>query len=101
MNTEEKLQYVKEHFLGDAIESIKVHRRYWNPSISRTMTGALSQALEEGGYPVTIWEIPPQWEHVFYLREDASSDNDEIIRVIAEERSRQMEAVIDDAKLSK
>lgn len=100
MNEEEKLEYVKEHFLDDAIASIEAHRRYWNPSISRTMTSALSQALEEAGYSVFVWEIPPQWEHVFYMREDATVENQEI-KDIAEERLRLMEQGVDDSQLPK
>lgn len=100
MNEEEKLQYVTEHFLDDAIESIEAHRRYWNPSISRTMTGAVSQALEESGYLVFVWEIPPQWEHVFFLREDTTVDNQEI-KDIAEERFRLMEKGVEESQLPK
>lgn len=100
MNIEEKIEYVKEHLLVEAIESIEAHRRYWNPSISRTLTGALSNALEDAGYPVFVWEIPPQWEHVFYLQEDASVGNSEI-KAIAEERFRLMGQGADGAKLPK
>lgn len=100
MNNEEKSKYLEEHFLGEAIASIETHRRYWNPSISRTLTSALSAALEESGYPVFVWEIPPQWEHVFYLQEDAKVDDVEI-KAIAEERFRLMEQGIDETLLPK
>lgn len=100
MNIEEKAEYVKEHFLAEAINSIEAHRRYWNPSISRTLTSALSKELEGAGYPVVVWEIPPQWEHVFYLQEDASIESAEI-KAIAEERFRLMEQGVDASQLPK
>ena len=100
MNIEEKSEYVKEHFLAEAIESIEAHRRYWNSSISRTLTGALSKELENSGYPVFVCEIPPQWEHVFYLQEDAGVENAEI-EAIAEERLRVMEQGVDADQLPK
>lgn len=93
-----KLKYVKENFLSDAIASIKIHRRYWNSTISRTMTRALADALEEIGYAVHVWEIPPQWEHVFYLQEDAGVQDKEI-KAIAMERFRLMEQGTEDSQL--
>jgi len=91
MTEEEMERYVKENFLKDAISSIKEHGRYWNSSIPRTLTSALSQQLEHAGFNVTVWEIPPQWEHVFYLQEDTSTKYRDLIMNIAEQRYSLME----------
>jgi len=101
MTEEEKLEYVKEHFLQDALSSIEHHGRYWNPSISRTLTSALRQQLETHGYNVIVWEIPPQWEHVFYLQEHANSDYQEEVRRIAEKRYSLMEGGANESQLPK
>jgi hypothetical protein len=72
MTKDEKLKYVEEHYLVDAIQSIKKYRRYWNSTISRTLTDALNIKLKSSGYSTACFELPPQWEHVYYLLEDAS-----------------------------
>ncbi len=95
MTDDEKMEYVTEHFLEDAIKSIEEHRRYWNPTISRTMTKALATALENSGFPVFAWELPPQWEHVFFLKEDVDVENREL-KQIAERRYEMMEDGVED-----
>ena len=86
MTNEEKLVHVREYYLADAIKSIETYRRYWNSSIPRMHTNTLVQELISLGYGVISYEIAPQWEHVFYLSEDASSNNNNELKVIAEKR---------------
>ena len=83
MTPEEKEAYVKEHLLSEALQSMERCGRYWNASISRAMAPALRKLLERHGYPnVHMREIPPEWEHVYYLYEDSV-----VVEQIAIERS--------------
>ena len=82
MNNEEKLAYVKEHLLDEALESMSIHGRYWNGSISRTLAPTLKQLINESGYNVHMREIPPHWEHVYYPYSDS-----DLIEKIAYERA--------------
>lgn len=84
MNNEKNKEYVRQNFLDEAILSIKINRRYWNGSISRTLASILCELLDEVGLAVFAWEISPQWEHVFYLQSDI--DKQEEIKVIAQKR---------------
>ena len=47
---------------------------------------------------LSLGEIPPQWEHVFYLTEDASIDK-LMIKALAEERYRLMSQGVEEALL--
>lgn len=84
MNNEKNEEYVRQNFLDEAILSIKKNRRYWNSSISSRLVSVLCKLLDEVDLPVFAWEIPPQWEHVFYLQSDI--DKQEEIKVIAQKR---------------
>lgn len=97
----EKLEYVSEHFLEDAINSINTYGRYWNSSISRSLTDALCQKLAESGLPVFVWEIPPQWEHVFFLKTDLDNATKEKINNIANQRFSLMEQGAIESQLPK
>ncbi|QGX40163.1 hypothetical protein [Permianibacter aggregans] len=92
MTDAEKEAYVEMHFLEEAISSIESHGRYWNASISRLLTGTLARKLADAGYSVIVREVPPQWEHVFYLSKDASQKNDKVIDSIAKKRYELMES---------
>jgi hypothetical protein len=82
MNSEEKIEHVKEHLLNDALESMEVHGRYWNGSISRTLAPTLKGLLENSGFPeIHMREISPEWEHVYFMHKDA-----ELVEVIANQR---------------
>lgn len=88
MTPEEKVANVKEYLLDDAIESMKRNGRYWNGSISRTLASTLQVLLERSGFPnIQMREISPDWEHVYYMEEDA-----DIVEQIATERSAFKEA---------
>lgn len=91
MTESEKEDYVEEHLLDEALKSIKTSGRYWHSSIPRVLTNALSKKLREAGYPVIVREIPPQWEHVFYLEKYASASNGEELELIAKKRYELME----------
>jgi len=101
MTDDEKKEYVKEHFLSEAIASIEEVGRYWNGSISRTLTSALCEALEEECFKVTVREIPPEWEHVFYLISERATEYTEILESIAIQRSTQKENDVEEHLLAK
>lgn len=82
----DKDQYVREHYLQDALESLAKYGRYWNGAISRTMAGNLNSAIKKSGIDTLYSELPPQWEHVYYLSQDASLEYFENLRSIAVER---------------
>lgn len=98
MTDEEKIEYVKYHYLADAIYNIEECGRYWNASISRTMRGALEQTLYSSGYEVTVLELPPDWEHVFTLDGLKNSD---LIEKIALIRSIEREKGINEYFMTK
>lgn len=82
MTPEEKVEYVKEYLLDDALKSMKQYGRYWHGSISRTLAPTLKVLLQNSGYTnVQMREIPPDWEHVYYMYEDK-----EIVEKIAYDR---------------
>ncbi|MFC6634018.1 hypothetical protein [Microbulbifer taiwanensis] len=83
MTPEEKEAHVKEHLLNEALESIRHCGRYWNGSISRSLASTLKWLLESSGYPnIYMREIPPDWEHVYYMYEHS-----DVVEQIAYERS--------------
>jgi hypothetical protein len=77
---------VEKNYLNAALQSIQLHRRYWHASIPRVLTSTLARKLEEAGYPVIVREMQPIWEHLFFLAEDASPENDELIESIVQLR---------------
>jgi len=97
MNNQEKIEYVRDSLLEEAIESIKSHGRYWNPTISRTLTSTLEQLLHDEGFSVFVREIEPRWEHVFYLKEQHSLSDE--IKAIAIKRFELMEKGLDKLEL--
>jgi hypothetical protein len=99
MTENEKKEYLREHLLDAAVNSLDSVGRYWHGSISRTMTSALRSLLNDEGYDVIVRETPPEWEHVFYLSEDASSAYSNKLEQIAKKRSKQMSAGVDENSL--
>lgn len=97
MNNQEKIEYVRDFILEDAMQSIKLYGRYWNPSISRTLTSTLEELLENESLSVFVREIAPQWEHVFYLKEQHSLSAE--IEAIAIKRFELMEKGVDKSEL--
>ncbi|UAA39122.1 hypothetical protein KIH87_01780 [Paraneptunicella aestuarii] len=83
--------YAKEHYLEGAVESLERVGRYWNGSIARVMVKPLQEAIEEEGYEVFVREIPPIWEHVFYLVDNVEADYSNKLEEIALRRSVQLE----------
>ncbi|WFO49761.1 hypothetical protein [Aeromonas veronii] len=86
MNNKEKIKYVKEHFLSEALASIDQHGRYWNSSISREFASTLDKLITKKKKKILMREIAPIWEHVYYYHHDS-----ELIVKIAIERAKIME----------
>ncbi|MDR9498839.1 MAG: hypothetical protein RI556_06660 [Hydrogenovibrio sp.] len=101
MTKNEKKEYLREHFLDDAVQSLKSVGRYWHGSISRTMTNAFCSLLNDKGYDVIVRKIPPEWEHVFYLSEDSSSEYSNKLEKIANKRSEQKDAGVNEKSLER
>lgn len=82
MNNEEKIEYVKEYILDEALDSIAKHGRYWNASISSALASTLEALIIESGHDIHMREIAPHWEHVYYFYSDV-----ELLERIAIERA--------------
>jgi len=73
-------------YIDAATLSILEHGRYWNGGITSTAAARLKKALLEEGFKVEIYEVAPDWEHVFFILNDQNSY--ESIEIIAEKRAK-------------
>ncbi|WP_199527324.1 hypothetical protein [Pseudoalteromonas sp. bablab_jr004] len=69
MSNSELSNTVKQAYFDEAKASLDMNGRYWNSSIPRPSATELLEQLRCDGYEVSVQEIKPVWEHVFYLPE--------------------------------
>lgn len=85
LKTEETAEEAaKRVYLDSAIRSLDTCGRYWNSTIPRPTAKALVQLLKDNGYKISVMEIPPLWEHVFFI----SNLDLETIQDIAKARAK-------------
>lgn len=92
---------LKKFCLDEAKKDLKEFGRYWNGSISRTMTSILASLLKDEGYSVSYREIAPDWEHVYYRIDNFRPNTMKEIESIAQYRAIQRENGISEHLLKK